>query len=84
MKEPLFFVTDGFNAFGGRYTKIRNGTNVAASRRLDSEADISIDRSNTGIRKELMPNAKPIAKNIMPTKARGTMKFFCEVFIIIG
>ena len=36
------------------------------------------------IRKELMPNAKPIAKNIMPTKARGTMKFFCEVFIIIG
>jgi hypothetical protein len=57
---------------------------VAASRRLDSEADISIDRSNTGIRKELMPNAKPIAKNIMPTKARGTMKFFCEVFIIIG
>ncbi|BDC07533.1 hypothetical protein I100019A1_32920 [Phocaeicola vulgatus] len=64
--------------------KIRNGTNVAASRRLDSEADISIDRSNTGIRKELMPNAKPIAKNIMPTKARGTMKFFCEVFIIIG
>jgi hypothetical protein len=51
---------------------------------LDSEADISIDRSNTGIRKELMPNAKPIAKNIMPTKARGTMKFFCEVFIIIG
>ena len=57
--------------------KIRNGTNVAASRRLDSEADISI-------RKELMPNAKPIAKNIMPTKARGTMKFFCEVFIIIG
>ena len=43
-----------------------------------------IDRSNTGIRKELMPNAKPIAKNIMPTKARGTMKFFCEVFIIIG
>lgn len=64
--------------------KIRNGTNVAASRRLDSEADISIYRSNTGIRKELMPNAKPIAKNIMPTKARGTMKFFCEVFIIIG
>ena len=64
--------------------KIRNGTNVAASRRLDYEADISIDRSNTGIRKELMPNAKPIAKNIMPTKARGTMKFFCEVFIIIG
>lgn len=64
--------------------KIRNGTNVAARRRLDSEADISIDRSNTGIRKELMPNAKPIAKNIMPTKARGTMKFFCEVFIIIG
>ena len=57
---------------------------MAASRRLDSEADISIDRSNTGIRKELMPNAKPIAKNIMPTKARGTMKFFCEVFIIIG
>lgn len=43
--------------------KIRNGTNVAASRRLDSEADISIDRSNTGIRKELMPNANQLQKH---------------------
>ena len=62
MKEPLFFVTDGFNAFGGRYTKKLEWNKRGGKQEIGFEADISIDRSNTGIRKELMPNAKPIAK----------------------
>lgn len=64
--------------------KIRNGINVVVSRRLDFEVDIFIDCFNIGIRKELMFNVKLIVKNIMFIKVRGIMKFFCEVFIIIG
>ena len=85
MKEPLFFCKlISFNTFGRGMPKLGMEQTWRQAEDWILEADISIDRSNTGIRKELMPNAKPIAKNIMPTKARGTMKFFCEVFIIIG
>ena len=72
----VFFVTDGFNTFGGRMPKIRNGTNVAASRRLDSEADISIDRSNTGIRKELNAQCKTNCKKHHAYKGKRYHEIF--------
>lgn len=58
--------------------------NVAAKIRYASPEDISSVLFNTGIRKELIPNAKPIAKNIIPTNASGIIKLpFLFIFLKI-
>lgn len=40
------------------------------------------DPFNTGIRKELMPNANPNVKNIKPTNAKGMAKFLLDYYFL--
>ena len=44
---------------------------------------VLFNASSLGIRKELMPSAKPKVKNISPTKAKGTTKFLLDSCFII-
>ena len=67
------------NADIGDLMKVEN---VAARIKYDSPEETPSVDFNTGIRNELMPNANPIAKNIIPTKARGMIKFFFSVILV--
>ena len=44
--------------------------------------EIPSDFCSTGTNSELIPNAKPIAKNMMPMNVKGSAKLF--VFFVMG
>jgi hypothetical protein len=50
---------------------------VAAKIKYDSPEETPKVVFSTGIRKELIPNANPIEKNIIPMKMIGIKNLFC-------
>lgn len=61
--------------------KIKKGKKVAAINKYVTPAGRFMLDCNTGTKKELIPNAKPIEKNIKPMNDSGRIIFF-ELVII--